>query len=173
LATYRKAMVTMTKKLLLVDDDPSSISALLAFFITEKFQVRTANDGVAALDVFGIWLPDVAILDINMPYRDGYEVARRIRSSQTAEKRTLLVALSGETPRTRYQQSATWPGSIVISQSLRTCKPYCISFPTPHRRGERSCAHEPISLVCVRFRGDSRYRELLRPTGCKRLVQLR
>jgi CheY-like chemotaxis protein len=98
LAAYRKAMFTMTKKLLLVDDDPSSISALLAFFITEKFQVRTASDGVGALDVFETWLPDVAILDINMPYRDGYEVARRIRSSQTAEKRTLLVALSGETP---------------------------------------------------------------------------
>jgi CheY-like chemotaxis protein len=58
------------------------------------YDVRTAEDGLAAVEVAAAFAPDVVLLDIGLPLLDGYEVARRLRQlPQTRDVR--IVALTG------------------------------------------------------------------------------
>jgi len=66
-------------KVLLVDDDPDLL-AVTAFALQQAgFLVVKAGDGVAALESFEREQPDVAVLDINMPRMNGFELAARLR----------------------------------------------------------------------------------------------
>jgi CheY-like chemotaxis protein len=56
--------------------------------------VRTANDGVEALEVAEAFAPQVVLLDLGMPRMDGYETAREIRKKWWGKSAT-LVALTG------------------------------------------------------------------------------
>lgn len=68
----------MTKKILLVDDEPGIISILKNYFIIEGYQVYTAVNGTEALKKVSV-NPDIILLDINMPEIDGLTVCERIR----------------------------------------------------------------------------------------------
>jgi two-component system, OmpR family, KDP operon response regulator KdpE len=67
------------KSILVVDDDLLVVKYLRANLQTEGYQVHAALDGNEALEMLEKELPDLVILDINMPIMDGYEVCRRIR----------------------------------------------------------------------------------------------
>ena len=81
-------------KLLLADDDDSSLRAFAIFFELEGFDVRIAHDGREAVELYERWHPDLALLDIDMPYVNGYEVARRMRADMHAPP-PLLIAVTG------------------------------------------------------------------------------
>jgi DNA-binding response OmpR family regulator len=66
-------------KILLVDDDVDLI-AITAFALQQAgFLVVKANDGVSALKAYEGELPDLVVLDINMPRMDGFELIKRLR----------------------------------------------------------------------------------------------
>lgn len=66
-------------KILLVDDDPDLL-AIIAFALQQAgFVVVTAVDGAAAMDAFEQEQPDLAVLDINLPHLNGFELAAKIR----------------------------------------------------------------------------------------------
>ena len=69
-----------TRRILLVDDEPSIQKMLLHALEREGFQVHTVGDGEEALEAFGAYEPHLIILDIMLPKIDGTEVCRRIRS---------------------------------------------------------------------------------------------
>ncbi len=71
----------MTRTVLVVDDDPH-IRELLAFaFDKAGMAVREAGDGEEALAEVARAVPDLVVLDINMPRMDGLEVCRRLRAT--------------------------------------------------------------------------------------------
>ena len=69
------------QRIVVADDDPIVIKFLAAIFQDEGFEVRTADDGEKALKVIGEGRPDLVILDLVMPYHDGFEICQRIRSN--------------------------------------------------------------------------------------------
>ncbi|MBA2346579.1 MAG: response regulator transcription factor [Rubrobacter sp.] len=73
-------MQNATRKILLVDDEPSIQKMLVHALEREGFQVHAVGDGEAALEAFGSFEPHLLILDIMLPKLDGTEVCRRIRS---------------------------------------------------------------------------------------------
>ncbi|HRA41435.1 MAG TPA: response regulator, partial [Pyrinomonadaceae bacterium] len=71
------------KKILIVDDE-SQITRVLRHSLTaHRYDVRTAADGVSALETFHDWHPDLIITDLQMPEMDGIGLCREIRKVST------------------------------------------------------------------------------------------
>jgi two-component system response regulator MprA len=86
-------------KILLVDDDPGirlSIQRALEF---EGHEVRTAEDGVLALDAIHAQTPDLVVLDVSMPRLDGLGVCRRLRTEGNDVPILVLTARQGVSDR--------------------------------------------------------------------------
>lgn len=71
----------MTGSVLIVDDEPNIVQSLQFLMTDAGFDVRTANDGEAALVAIAQRVPDVVVLDVMLPGSDGYEVCRKIRAN--------------------------------------------------------------------------------------------
>jgi DNA-binding NarL/FixJ family response regulator len=74
----------MTKRLLLVDDEPNLLRAVAACLRSEGYEVRTARSGRDALVSLAESIPDLIISDVRMPGMDGHALVHRIRSSPRA-----------------------------------------------------------------------------------------
>ncbi|WP_174615195.1 response regulator YycF [Virgibacillus ihumii] len=73
----------MTQKILVVDDE-QPIADILKFNLEkEGYQVVIANDGDEAIELAGSEDPDLVLLDIMLPGKDGNEVCREIRKTQS------------------------------------------------------------------------------------------
>ena len=70
-------------RLLIADDDPEILILLSKRFGKQGYDVSEAADGVQALRLARERRPDVVILDVMMPGRTGWEVARELRSDET------------------------------------------------------------------------------------------
>ena len=73
-----------TKKILVVEDDPTLLDVLKYNLLKEGYQVSTALDGSRALELARSERPDIIILDIMLPVLNGYEVCRILRKEMTA-----------------------------------------------------------------------------------------
>ena len=67
--------------ILVVDDDPINVQLMEAQLVN-KYDIVKAFSGEEALDILGREKPDLIILDVMMPGINGYEVCRRIKSSE-------------------------------------------------------------------------------------------
>ncbi|MCM3173871.1 MULTISPECIES: response regulator transcription factor [Paenibacillus] len=72
----------MNKKVLVVDDETSIVSAIAYALRREGYEVETANDGEEALEKVALFHPQVMILDVMMPKLDGYGVCRRLEDRE-------------------------------------------------------------------------------------------
>ena len=79
----------MSKRLLVVDDEPNLLRAVAACLKAEGYEVSTARSGQEALLQLAESVPDLIISDIRMPGMDGYKLARQLRGSP----RTALVPI--------------------------------------------------------------------------------
>jgi DNA-binding response OmpR family regulator len=71
----------MDKKVLIVDDD-RKLRELLTEYLTEfGFQVTTISDGRGILPALKAENPDIIILDIMLPHKDGFEILREVRTT--------------------------------------------------------------------------------------------
>lgn len=66
-------------KILIVDDEPQILRALRAGLTAHDYEVVSAANGEQALDKAALELPDVVVLDLNMPGMGGLEVCRSLR----------------------------------------------------------------------------------------------
>lgn len=84
----------IAKRVLVVDDNRHAADSLAAVLGHWGYEVRIAYDGPAAVEVASAFIPDVVVLDIELPSMSGYEVARRLRETAGFGDLVLL-ALSG------------------------------------------------------------------------------
>jgi DNA-binding response OmpR family regulator len=83
------------KKALIVDDDPNISELLRLYFDKDGFAVITCLDGEKAYETFKETNPDVVILDLMLPGRDGYDIMRDIRRSSNVP--ILMLTARGDT----------------------------------------------------------------------------
>jgi CheY-like chemotaxis protein len=81
-------------RILVADDNNDSATSLSILLNEAGYEVRTAGDGVQALETAEQFRPDIALLDIGMPRLNGYDVARQLRS-QPWGRRVQLIAITG------------------------------------------------------------------------------
>ncbi len=72
----------MASSILVVDDEPNILLSLEFLMKQAGYQVRTATDGEAALQALEAGLPDLVLLDVMMPRKDGYQVCQAIRRDE-------------------------------------------------------------------------------------------
>ncbi len=71
----------MTRRILIVDDEPNIVTSLEFLMRESSYEVRVARDGEEALRRAESFLPDLILLDVMMPQRSGFEVCQKIREN--------------------------------------------------------------------------------------------
>jgi DNA-binding response OmpR family regulator len=86
----------MRRRILLVEDDPKTRSTVALYLQREGYDVATADDGVAALDVAREREPHLVVLDLMLPRLDGLGVCRALRASGNQPAIIMVTARSTE-----------------------------------------------------------------------------
>lgn len=86
----------MPKSVLVVDDEPNIMLSLEYLMKRAGYEVRLARDGEEALASVTAMPPDLVLLDVNIPKRNGYEVCQAIRANPDLKNvRILMVTAKG------------------------------------------------------------------------------
>ena len=85
----------MDKKILVIDDDANIREMLKIYMENEGYEVKTAEDGAEGVNFFKMYEPDIVLLDIMLPKKDGWQVCREIR--EIAPKPVIMITAKGET----------------------------------------------------------------------------
>ncbi|MEG4073694.1 PAS domain S-box protein [Microcoleus sp. Pol14C2] len=80
-------------RLLIVDDKPLNRQLLVKLLSPLGFELREANNGKEAVDIFMEWEPHLIWMDMRMPVMDGYEATKQIKTT-TGGQATAIVALT-------------------------------------------------------------------------------
>lgn len=82
------------RRILVVDDDPDSLSIIAEALRWDGYQVQTAISGAEGIDLIQRWNPDCILLDVNMPGMNGVETLKDLR---TKEQYVSVMFISGNT----------------------------------------------------------------------------
>ena len=86
----------MPKRILVVDDEPNIVLSLEFLMTQAGYEVSTAADGESALRSIETAPPDLVLLDVNMPERNGYEVCEIIRANPAwGHVRVVMITAKG------------------------------------------------------------------------------
>jgi two-component system, OmpR family, alkaline phosphatase synthesis response regulator PhoP len=96
----------MAKKILLIDDDPDLVSAVGMILESKNFTVATAYGGDEGLEKARTEKPDLIVLDVMMPDKDGYTVCKELKADPVLSRIPviLLTAVVSHISTTRYTQ---------------------------------------------------------------------
>jgi two-component system OmpR family response regulator len=83
-------------RVVIADDDPTVLALVRTALANFGMQCYTAVDGLSALDIVRRYRPHAAILDVNMPGMDGYEVLSTLRREEIPVRVLLLTARQQE-----------------------------------------------------------------------------
>ena len=82
-------------RILVVDDEQNICELLTLYLVKEGYTVETAGDGEEAIQKFASFNPDLILLDIMLPKKDGWQVCREIR--KTSNVPIIMLSAKGET----------------------------------------------------------------------------
>jgi two-component system alkaline phosphatase synthesis response regulator PhoP len=83
-------------KILVIDDEPSIVNLVTAYLKPEGYEVFTAADGNAGLKAARAYKPDLIVLDLMLPGKDGFEVLSQLRR----ETNVYVILLTAKTEET-------------------------------------------------------------------------
>jgi CheY-like chemotaxis protein len=134
----------MPRTLLIADDHPASLEALEMLFRMRGYEVHTARDGAEAIELAHRVAIDVAVLDIAMPGRTGYEVAQEIRRLPGG-RTPRLIAVTG------------FAGPAHATRAIEAGFDSCFIKPVNFAQLERDvakgpCREGPSRAQCASFR---------------------
>ena len=82
----------------LIVDDAKEILQLVGLTLEDDCDIRTAGDGVEAIEAISAQAPDIIVLDVMMPRKTGYEVCTWLKSKPETENiPVLMLSARGET----------------------------------------------------------------------------
>ena len=95
------------KKILVIDDEPDFAAIVQSNLKKEGFEVEVAYDGVEGLEKVKQNPPDVIVLDVMMPEKDGYEVCSELKNDEKYANIpiVMLTAVADHVGSTRYSHA--------------------------------------------------------------------
>ena len=85
----------MPRKVLIVDDEPNIVTSLTFLMKKSGFETSVARDGDEALAEVERFQPDLVLLDVMMPKRDGFEVCQTLRAAGHTTLKIILLTAKG------------------------------------------------------------------------------
>ena len=116
----RKHIVKMeenTKKILIADDEPDILEILSYNLNREGYKTITAKDGDEAIHKTKLFKPDLIMLDIMMPNKNGMEVCRQLRSEALYQD-TLIIFLTALSDETTHIKGLEYGADDFISKTV-------------------------------------------------------
>ena len=86
--------MTKKSKILVADDEPKIRMFLRANLEARGYEVHLAQDGIETVEMAGLVLPDVIVLDVNMPRMNGIEACHKIR--EWADMPIIILSVRGD-----------------------------------------------------------------------------
>jgi len=80
------------KKILIAEDDKFLANAYRVKFTKAGFEVRLANDGQETMSVLKEFVPDLILLDLIMPVRDGFSALQEIKANDGLKNIPVIIA---------------------------------------------------------------------------------
>jgi DNA-binding response OmpR family regulator len=98
-------VMNVQPRVIVVDDDPDILDALTTILSTQPYALETARDGVECLDKVRQQTPDLIVLDLLMPKKDGFAVVRELRENPRFAGIPVLILTSvrEDASRRRYE----------------------------------------------------------------------
>ena len=85
----------MTPKVLIVDDEPNIVISLEFLMKRRGYQTLVARDGDEALAAVETFRPDLVLLDVMLPRRDGFEVCQLLRADGWTDLKIVMLTAKG------------------------------------------------------------------------------
>ena len=85
------------KRILVIEDEPQMLLGLRDNLELEGYEVQTAADGEEGLAKAAAFAPDLVILDVMLPRKNGFDVCRELRARSNSTPVVMLTARSAET----------------------------------------------------------------------------
>jgi two-component system alkaline phosphatase synthesis response regulator PhoP len=85
----------VASKVLIVDDEPNIVLSLEFLMKQQGYETRVARDGDEALEEVERFRPDLVLLDVMLPRRDGFEVCQRLRADGWSDLKILMLTAKG------------------------------------------------------------------------------
>ena len=82
------------KTILVVDDSPTALKITSDTLSEQGFKVLSASDGEEALEIAARLLPDLIVLDIILPKKNGFQVCRQLKTESATEDIKILMLSS-------------------------------------------------------------------------------
>ncbi len=83
--------MSVAKRILVAEDDPVTRRFVVSLLTERGYEVLVAEDGEHAIATATSAQPDLIVSDLVMPYRDGYEVLRAIRTAERLKNIPVLI----------------------------------------------------------------------------------
>ena len=88
----------MKKKILVIEDNEQNMYLVNYIFEKHGYQIIQALDGITGISQASQHLPDLILLDIQLPIMDGYTVARELRKNEALAKVPIVAVTSYAMP---------------------------------------------------------------------------
>lgn len=117
--TGRPAQHLMPKRILIADDEPNIVISLEFLMQRNGYEVMTAPDGEQALRLLRDFKPDLILLDIMLPVRNGFEVCQRIREN-VEWKHTKIIMLTAKGREVEVAKGLALGADLYITKPFAT-----------------------------------------------------
>ncbi len=115
-------------RVLIVEDKLDNRQLLIKLFSLFDFDLREAENGQEAIDIWQTWRPHLIWMDRRMPILDGYEATRRIRNKELKMRNEEKNSLQSSTPHSHHCKIIALTASAFEEQRTEAMKSGCDDF---------------------------------------------
>ncbi len=130
-------MADHPKRILIVEDNETDVRLLKDILETRGYNILQTKEGLEAIDLAVVNLPDLILMDIQLPHMSGLEVTRRLRSDERSSPRRIPIIAVTAFAMAWHEREALDSGCdayiskpISIFGFLRTVESFLSRFPT-------------------------------------------
>ena len=96
----------MTKPLAIIIEDDPQLNAIMSITLQADFEIETCTDGNMGLERLKQTIPNIVVLDLNLPGASGKEILRSIRADERLAKTRIILTTADERQAETLQEEA-------------------------------------------------------------------